>query len=192
MKKLFTVLSVLLVNSVLFAITPPMVPQKMSYQAVVRNSSNVLVTNQPVGIKISILQFTATGTVVYAESQTPTTNANGLISIAIGTGAVITGAFSTIDWSAGPYFIKTEIDVSGGTTYSITSTSELLSVPYALYAKTATEIPDGSVSSAKIADGTVANADLADGSVTFTKIADGAVAYAKISSMGAATGDVLK
>ena len=111
-----------------------MVPQKMSYQAVVRNSSNVLVTNQPVGIKISILQYTATGTVVYAETQTPTTNANGLISIAIGTGAVITGAFSTIDWSAGPYFIKTEIDPSGGTTYSITSTSELLSVPYALYA----------------------------------------------------------
>lgn len=134
MKKLFTVLSVLLVNSVLFAITPPMVPQKMSYQAVVRNSSNELVINQSVGIKISILQYTATGTVVYAETQTPTTNANGLISIAIGTGAVVTGVFSTIDWSAGPYFIKTEIDPSGGMAYSITATSELLSVPYALYA----------------------------------------------------------
>lgn len=134
MKKLITFFALLLINSVLLAITPP-VPEKISYQAVIRNSSNELITNYAVGMKVSILQTSATGTVVYSETHTPTSNANGLITIAIGTGAVISGSFSGIDWSAGPYFIKTETDPAGGTSYSITSTSELLSVPYALYAK---------------------------------------------------------
>ena len=134
MKKLFTVFTLVLFSTVLVAAPPP-VPQKMSYQAVVRNSSNELVANHAVGMKVSILQTSATGTVVYSETHTPTSNANGLITIAIGTGAVISGSFSGIDWSAGPYFIKTETDPAGGTSYSITSTSELLSVPYALMAK---------------------------------------------------------
>ena len=135
MKKLFAVFAVLSICSVMFA--PPLpIPLKMSYQAVIRNSSNALVTDHVVGIKITILQSSATGTMVYAETQTPTTNANGLINIAIGTGFVVGGNFSTIDWSAGPYFIKTEVDPSGGMAYSITATSELLSVPYALHAKT--------------------------------------------------------
>ena len=132
MKKLFTVLVVLLCTSILVAAPPP-VSQKLNYQAVVRNSSNQLVTNQPVGMKISILFGSATGTVVYAETQTPTTNANGLINISIGSGVVVSGTYSTIEWGSGTHFLKTEIDPTGGTAYSITSTSELLSVPYALY-----------------------------------------------------------
>lgn len=135
MKKTITVFTLVLFSTVLVAAPPP-VPQKMSYQAVVRNSSNELITNHAVGMKVSILQTSATGTVVYSETHTPTSNANGLITIAIGTGAVISGSFSGIDWSAGPYFIKTETrSGQGGTSYSITSTSELLSVPYALMAK---------------------------------------------------------
>ncbi len=112
-------------------------PEKMSYQAVIRNASNVLVANQGVGMKISILQGTATGTEVYKElfNPNPTTNANGLVTLAIGTGLPITGIFAGIDWSAGPYFIKTETDPTGGTSYTITSTTQLMSVPYALYAK---------------------------------------------------------
>jgi hypothetical protein len=90
-------------------------------------------------MQISILQGSSTGTVVYTETQTPTTNANGLVSIEIGGGA----GFSTIDWANGPYFIKTETDPTGGTTYSITGTSQLLSVPYALHAKTAESITGG-------------------------------------------------
>ena len=105
-------------------------PQKMSYQAVIRNSSDQLITNHAVGMKISILQGTATGTVVYTETQTPTTNANGLVSIEIGGGT----GFSAINWASGPYFIKTETDPAGGTSYTITSISQLLSVPYALHA----------------------------------------------------------
>ena len=134
MKKSITVFTIVFFSTVLVAAPPP-VPQKMSYQAVERNSSNELVANHAVGMKVSILQTSATGTVVYSETHTPTSNANGLITIAIGTGAVISGSFSGIDWSAGPYFIKTETDPAGGTSYSITSTSELLSVPYALMAK---------------------------------------------------------
>ncbi len=137
MKRLITSVSVLVISTVLFAVTPPPVPQKMSYQAVIRNNSNALVTNQPIGMKISILQYSATGTAVYAETQTPTSNANGLVTIEIGTGTVVTGTFSTIDWSSGPYFIKTETDPTGGTAYTITATSELLSVPYALLASSA-------------------------------------------------------
>jgi uncharacterized protein (TIGR02145 family) len=129
MKRLFTVLSVMFLSAAAFAQSP----QKMSYQCVVRNASGALVTNQVVGIKISILQGSAGGTAVYTETLTPTTNANGLVSIEIGgeTG------FDLINWSAGPYFLKTETDPAGGTNYTITGTSQLLSVPYALYAKSA-------------------------------------------------------
>lgn len=112
-------------------------PEKMSYQAIVRNSTDNLVSNQTIGMKISILQSGTTGTTVYAETQTPTTNTNGLVSLEIGTGTIVSGNFANIDWSNNTYFVKTEIDLTGGTNYTITSTSQLLSVPYALYAKTA-------------------------------------------------------
>jgi hypothetical protein len=109
-------------------------PQKMSYQSVVRNASGELISNSNVGVQISILQGSPTGLSVYIERHTSTTNANGLSSLEIGAGTVIAGSFATIDWAAGPYYLKTETDPSGGTTYSISGTSQLLSVPYALYA----------------------------------------------------------
>ena len=126
MKRILTILAVVLLTASVFA----QAPQKMSYQAVIRNSSNALVISHTVGMKISILQGSSTGTAVYTETQTPTTNANGLVTIEIGSGA----GFNTIDWSNGTYFIKTETDPAGGTTYTIEGTSQLLSVPYALYA----------------------------------------------------------
>ncbi len=132
-KKIFTLAIILISVVSLWAQSP----EKMSYQAVVRNSSNALVTSATVGMKISILEGNANGNSIYVETQTPGTNSNGLISLEIGTGTVVSGAFSTIDWADGPYFIKTEIDPIGGTTYTITGTSQLMSVPYALYAKTA-------------------------------------------------------
>jgi hypothetical protein len=85
-------------------------------------------------MQISILQGSANGTAVYVETQTPTTNTNGLVSLEVGGGTVLSGNFSTIDWANGPYFIKTETDPAGGTNYTITGTSQLLSVPYAMYA----------------------------------------------------------
>ena len=139
MKKLLTFLAALMIISSAFLPRQAgaQSPQKMSYQAVVRNSSDQLVTNHDVGMRISILKGSASGSAVYVETQTPTTNANGLVSIAIGGGTLVSGSFANIDWADGPYFIKTETDPTGGTSYSITSTSQLLSVPYALYAKTA-------------------------------------------------------
>ena len=111
-------------------------PQKMSYQAVIRNSSDKLVVNQKVGMQISILKGSETGTVVYTEIQKPTTNINGLVSVEIGTGTT-SDDFSAIDWANGTYYIKTATDPTGGTTYTISGVSQLLSVPYALYAQTA-------------------------------------------------------
>ena len=130
MKNLFTLFAAVVLTANVFA----QAPQKMSYQAVIRNSSNAVVSSTAVGMRISILQATTTGTAVYVETQTPTTNANGLVSLEIGAGTAVTGTFAGIDWSAGPYFIKTETDPAGGTSYSITGTSQLLSVPYALSA----------------------------------------------------------
>ena len=128
----------LFISSSIFAQSP----NKMSYQAVVRQSGDALVSNTTIGMQISILQGSANGAVVYAETQTPSTNDNGLVTIEIGDGTVVTGAFETIDWSAGTYFIKTEIDLAGATNYTITGTSQMLSVPYALYAKTAEKVAD--------------------------------------------------
>lgn len=132
MKKIFTILTAVFITATLWAQTP----QKMSYQAVIRNASNNLVNTSPVGIRISILQGSPSGTAVYVETQKPTTNTNGLVSLEIGAGIIVSGTFNNIDWSNGPYFIKTETDPTGGTSYTITGTSQLMSVPYALYAET--------------------------------------------------------
>jgi len=129
MKKIFTLLSAVFLTAIVFAQSP----EKMSYQAIIRDSNSNLITNSTIGMQISILQGSETGTVVYVQVCNPTTNDNGLISIPIGYEA----GFDIIDWSAGPYFIKTETDITGGTSYTIEGISQLLSVPFALYAKTA-------------------------------------------------------
>lgn len=112
-------------------------PEKMSYQAVIRNGSGQLLGNQAIAIRVSVLQGSPAGAAVYSERLTGNTNANGLISMEIGTGTIITGTFASIDWSSGSYYLKTETDPAGGTNYTITGTSQLLSVPYAMYAKSA-------------------------------------------------------
>lgn len=129
MKRFYFIIAGLLQMVSVFA----QAPQKMSYQAVIRNSSNVLVAATTVGMKISVLQGSATGIAWYIERQTPTTNANGLASIEIGSGTALDGTFSGINWAAGPYFIKTETDPTGGTNYTIVGTNQLMSVPYALF-----------------------------------------------------------
>jgi hypothetical protein len=130
-KKFYILLASFIITASVFA----QAPEKMSYQAVVRDADNALVTNQQIGMQIIILQG---ATAVYVETQTPTSNTNGLVSLKIGEGTVISGLFTAINWSIEDtsYFIKTETDPTGGTDYTITGTSQLLSVPYALYAKT--------------------------------------------------------
>ena len=112
-------------------------PQKMSYQAVVRNSNNSLIVSTPIGIKISVIQGSVNGAATYSETQFQNTNLNGLVSLEIGTGTPIIGTFSNINWANGPYFIKSEIDPNGSTNYSVQGTTELISVPYALYSENA-------------------------------------------------------
>ncbi len=143
MKKIYSIVAALVLTVTVFA----QAPEKMSYQAVIRDAGNALVTGQAVGMQVSILQGSVSGTAVYVETQSATTNVNGLVSIEIGSGTPSTGVFNTIDWSAGPYFIKTETDPNGGTNYTISGTSQLMSVPYALYAKnsgSSTPGPQGS------------------------------------------------
>jgi len=112
-------------------------PQKMTYQAVIRNSSNALILSSPIGIKVSVLQGSANGTVSYSETQIQNTNINGLVSLEIGMGTPVIGTFSNINWANGPYFIQTEVDPSGGSNYSVLGVTELISVPYALYSANA-------------------------------------------------------
>jgi hypothetical protein len=139
MKKLFTFLAVVVLTASVLAQSP----QKMSYQAVIRDASNVLVVNHAIGMRVSILQTSVNGTVKYQEiyNPNPQTNANGLVTIEIGGGIPISGTFAGLDWSVGPYYIKTETDPTGGTNYTITGTSQLLSVPYALNASYAQKTP---------------------------------------------------
>ena len=108
-------------------------PQSFKYQATARNNSGDLIINQNVGMQISVLQGSANGMIVYVETFSPNTNEFGLININIGTGSS-SNDFSAIDWANGSYFIKIEMDVNGGTNYQDFGTSQLLSVPYALYA----------------------------------------------------------
>ena len=138
MKKNFILAVFCLIISV---ITFAQVPQKMSYQAVVRGSDNNLVTNSDVSVRVSILQGSVDGEAVYTETHSATTNANGLLTIEIGDGTS-SDDFSTINWANGPFFVKTETDVNGGNEYDIIGVSQLLSVPYAMYAQTAGNVPD--------------------------------------------------
>ena len=138
--KLSTVLIIVLANLLLSSSIFAQIPQKFSYQAIIRDTSDNLVTNQTIGMQISILHSSPTGAAVFIETHTPNTNANGLISIQIGGGTPVHNTISNIGWYSGNYYIKTEVDLTGGTNYSITGTSRLLSVPYALYAETAESI----------------------------------------------------
>ena len=119
------------------AVAMAQAPEKFTYQAVVRNASNTLVTNAQVGMRVSILQGSANGSAVYVETQTGTTNANGLVTLSIGGGNVQQGTFANIDWGNDPFYLKTETDPNGGSNYTVTTTQQLLSVPYALYSKEA-------------------------------------------------------
>ncbi len=108
-------------------------PDKLSYQAVIRDNNNQLITNSSIGMRISILQGSEFGASVFVETHTPVSNTNGLVSLQIGTGTAVLGNFADIDWSNGPYFIKSEADPEGGTNYNIVGVTELLSVPYSMH-----------------------------------------------------------
>ncbi|MDH4474334.1 MAG: tail fiber domain-containing protein [Fluviicola sp.] len=143
-KILLTFVACLALSAISFA----QVPQGFKYQAVVRNAGNTILTNQAVGIRMTIQQGAIGGASVYSETFAVTTNAYGLVNLEIGTGTVLSGSFAAIDWSTGQYFIETAIDVAGGNAYVVMGTSQLMSVPYALYAKEAETVTNDQVDDA--------------------------------------------
>ncbi|MDT0643786.1 hypothetical protein RM553_13165 [Zunongwangia sp. F363] len=117
-------------------------PEKMSYQAVVRDNNNALIANSNISLKLIIHKKSPSGAIVYAETHNPHTNMNGLVSLQVGTGSSLSGSFDEIDWSHGPYFVESQVDLRGGSNFSAIGVSEMLSVPYALHAKTADRISE--------------------------------------------------
>ena len=132
MKKLFTFLASITLSVVLLA----QAPESFSYQTVIRDANWAVLGNQSVGIKISIIEGQPNGVAIYEETHQSQTSQIGLVNLAVGGGTVVNGTFSSIDWGVNSYFIQVAVDVTGGTNYVEMGTTQLRSVPYALYAKT--------------------------------------------------------
>lgn len=115
-------------------------PQAFKYQAVARDGSGNVLVSQNASFQLSILQGSTVGISVYTETHAVVTNEFGLVNLEIGNGTPVSGNFSAIDWGADSYFIKTEIDETGGSNYQFLGTSQLMSVPYAQHAKTAESV----------------------------------------------------
>jgi hypothetical protein len=131
--KLYLSIFVLLFSSALFA----QMPEGINYQAVIRKTDGTLITNVMVAVRVQIKQSSANGTVVYAERQSVTTSNFGLVNFVIGQGTVLSGTFSNINWASGNYWVSLGVDFANGTNYVDYGSQRLMSVPYALYAKTA-------------------------------------------------------
>ena len=189
MKKFITILAILMAAMLSFA----QIPQTMSYQAVVRDGDNALVVSKPVSIELSILRGSDEGDVVYAEKHDVTTNANGLVSLELGGGEQISEtAFSQIDWSAGPYFVKTVAEFDGKT---VTGITPMLTVPYAMFAEKAGNIPDltdyakkSDIPEGANLEGYVKNEELSE----YAKSADVDNTYVKKAEMPATLEDYAK
>ena len=110
-------------------------PHSFQYQAVVRDGLGNVVPNHSTGLKISIISGSTSGPVVYSETHSTSTNQLGMVTVAIGTGTVVSGTFASISWGSDLFFLKIEADPTGGTSYLNMGTTQLLSVPYALYAE---------------------------------------------------------
>lgn len=127
MKKLYTLLAL-----VITLITFAQAPQGFNYQATVRNSAGALIVNQNVNFKFNIMLNSATSLPVFSETHMAPTDDLGQVNLVIGTGTATTGTFSTINWGTGNYYLGIELNTGSG--YVAMGTTQLLSVPYALYA----------------------------------------------------------
>ncbi len=130
MKKIFVIVAAALLGIVSLL---AQAPQKLTYQAVIRNGAGEVVSDQALDVQVSILQGSANGAAVYSETHNTSTTSNGVVTLEVGAGTS-SDDFSSIDWSKGPFFINSSVDMNGKT---ISVTSQLLSVPYALYAQKA-------------------------------------------------------
>lgn len=135
MKSKRLVLTFIALGIILFVPATGQTPQAFKYQTVVRNGSGEIIADQSVSFRMSIRDFTAGGPVIYSETHNVTTNTFGLAVLNIGSGVPVTGIFSAINWGSGIKFLETEFDPAGGSSYIAMGTTQLLSVPYALYSE---------------------------------------------------------
>jgi len=142
MKKitLLSTLCFLLLTLVVNAQTPP---NAFNYSAVARNAAGQPIATTTIGIQVTILKTSPTGASQYSENHFVNTDAYGLFNLVIGAGAVQSGSMATIDWSNDNYYLKVGMDAAGGTNFLTMGTTQLLSVPYALYAKSAGTVSGG-------------------------------------------------
>ena len=115
-------------------------PEAFKYQAVIRDANQQPLSSQPVTIRLSILSTSSSGTLVYQEVHSPTTSALGLVSLNVGEGVPWTGTFADIDWGSDRHYLQVEVDETGGSSYALVGTSELLSVPYSEFAREAATV----------------------------------------------------
>ncbi|GGG65379.1 hypothetical protein [Epilithonimonas arachidiradicis] len=131
MKKLYIAFSLFLAS-----LAYSQVPQAFSYQTIAFNSAGAPIANGNVNLRISILDNSATGNVLYTETHTKTTNSKGLVNLNIGQGTATTGNFGGINWGTNPKFVKVEMDPAGGSNYTNVGVNQLMSVPYSQVSKT--------------------------------------------------------
>lgn len=143
-----TILKTLLTLLCLCALAFGQAPESLNYQAVARDANGNPLTNQSISLRMSVLSGSANGSLVFEELHTASTNSLGLFTLKIGQGTVTSGTFATIDWGTISHFLKVELDVNGGQSFTLMGTSQLLSVPYALHAKTATTVTNDQVDDA--------------------------------------------
>ena len=110
-------------------------PQAISYQAVARDAQGRVIAEKTIGIQVEILKGSTTGTVVFSETHSPTSSQTGTVNLLIGQGTRKTGTFSSVDWGVDTYFLQLSMDLNGGSNYEKVSTTQMLPVPYALYAR---------------------------------------------------------
>jgi hypothetical protein len=131
MKHLFTTIMFLLLTA---TIVTAQAPQRINFQGIARNTNGTAMVNRTLGLRLSVLTGSSAGAAQYIETHTVTTNAYGLYNLLIGGGTVVSGTMGSITWGTATKFIKVEIDPNGGTAYSATTTTQFVSVPYALNA----------------------------------------------------------
>jgi len=142
-------------------------PESFNYQAVIRDANSQILINQNVCLRFSILQNSISGNIIYSETHAVLTNQFGIVNLKIGTGIILSGNINSVSWGNDTYFLKVDLDATGGTNYQFMGISQLLSVPYALHAKTAenfTEIDGDSTNELQTLSISGDSVFLADGS----------------------------
>ncbi len=133
MKQLFNILVLLLIANVAIA----QAPQGIPYQAAARNSSGAILASTNISVRFTIRDSIATGAIKYRETHSVTTTVQGMFSLNVGQGTVVSGTFAGINWATNAKFMQMEMDPAGGSSYVDMGTTRMMSVPYALYAGSA-------------------------------------------------------